>query len=263
MTELSFVCPSGDVDVDVLNKKAKWEINIPTPSEKYNQYEDFKMILLDNEPLIVLKKNNYINASAICERYKKNIKKFLRDYYTKMKLLMLTDEIGNSSIIFINGNNLSKRKNCKLYKGYYMHADILYLLYRWCDVMLAYKYGYYTYLSKYDIKTGQEYEVHDAVTKMRYDDKNKYIEIVKKVYNCGSNKIFAGNKFDVIDPDTFISYVITGEEYKPYIINLINMGDISPIQKIIFLYESDLSPVNEILKICNANDIILRKILAH
>ncbi|AYP74139.1 p28-like protein [Fowlpox virus] len=152
----------------------------------YN-YRDFNFVKYNEVSLIIMKSNNYINASRLCESQNRDFRNWKRLMASKF-LIRDVKEINkhlkipnNKMIIEVADTN---SKNC-ITSGFYVHQDLIYPIAYWISPIFAVKVNkiinYYLY---------NEYEIMIKDTRTLYNEIQVDMSLVTEIASNLANEYY-------------------------------------------------------------------------
>ncbi|QRI42926.1 N1R/p28-like protein [Cheloniid poxvirus 1] len=143
----------------------------------YN-YRDFNFVKYNEVCLIIMKSNNYINASRLCESQNRDF----RNWKKLMASKFLIKDVKEINKQFKTPNNkmiieINNEVNSKI-QGFYVHQDLIYPIAYWISPIFAVKVNkiinYYLY---------NDYEIMVSDFRNLYKETDIYISTIMDIMN--------------------------------------------------------------------------------
>lgn len=166
-------------------------------------YKDFNFVTYNEVSLIIMKSNNYINATKLCESQKKNFRNWKK--LSTSKFLIKDIKNINNQLKMPNKDMIIEVKegvNSKI-QGFYVHQDLIYPIAYWISPIFAVKVNkiinYYLY---------NDYEIMISDFRDLYKETQIYISTIMDIINSLASEYYETLTEVIERLNKFSSYVL-------------------------------------------------------
>ncbi|ARF02759.1 SWPV1-184 [Shearwaterpox virus] len=154
-----------------------------------HSYKNFDLVKYNGISLVIMKSNNYINATKLCESQQKNFKTWKRLSTSKF-LIKDVKELNKN--LKVSNVIIEVKDNNSDITGFYVHQDLIYSIAHWISPIFAIKVNkvinFYLY-NNYEIIIKEMQNDITSITNIANDLVNDYYKTITEI-------IEILNKFD-------------------------------------------------------------------